>query len=231
MRIGIARKFFGFSDRVDELMNDAIEVMKQQGAVIIDPADVPNMGKYDDTEFEVLLYELKADLNAYLAALGTNAPVKSLKDIIDFNEKNKKKEMQYFGQETFLKAQEKGPLTTKEYIDALAKNHRLSQAEGIDAVMNKEKLDAMIAPTGGPAWMTDLVNGDHFAGGYSTPSAVAGYPHITVPAGYVFGLPVGLSIFGRAWSEATLIKIAYAYEQATKHRKTPQFLSTANLNV
>ena len=231
MRIGVARKYFGFNDRVDKLMNDAIEVMKQQAAVIIDPADVPNMGKYDDTELEVLLYELKADLNNYLSSLGPNAPVKSLKDIIDFNEKNKDKEMPYFGQDLFIKAEAKGPLISKEYLDALAKNHRLSREEGIDAVMNKEKLDAIIAPTGAPAWVTDLVNGDHFVGGYSTPSAVAGYPHITVPAGYVFGLPIGLSIFGRAWSEPVLMKIAYAYEQATQHRRSPQFLSTANTQV
>ncbi len=230
-RIGVARKFFGFNDRVDQLMNQAIDVLKQNGAVIVDPADVPNVGKYDDTEFEVFLYELKADLNSYLATLGPNAPVKSLKEIIDFNEKNKDKEMPYFGQETFLKAQEKGPLTSKEYIDALAKNHRLSREEGIDAIMNKEKLDAIIAPTGEPAWVTDLINGDHFTGGYSTPSAVAGYPHITVPAGMVFGLPVGISFFGRAWSEPVLIKIAFAFEQATKHRMPPKFLPVADLSV
>jgi amidase len=152
--------------------------------------------------------------------------MKTLKDIIDFNEQNKDKELKYFSQDLFIKAQEKGPLTTKEYVDALEKNHRLSQKEGIDAIMDKEKLDAIIAPTGAPAWPTDLINGDHFAGGYSTPSAVAGYPHITVPAGFVYGLPVGLSIFGRAWSEGTLIKIAYAYEQSTKHRKSPTFLPT-----
>jgi amidase len=228
MRIGVARKFFGFNDKVDKLMNDAINVMKQQGAIIVDPADIPHTGEYDNTELDVLLYELKADLNTYLAGLGPNAPVKTLKDIIAFNETNKDKELKYFGQDLFIKAEAKGPLTTKEYLDALEKNHRLSRAEGIDAIMNKEKLDAMIAPTGGPAWPTDLINGDHFTGGYSTPSAVAGYPHITVPAGNVYGLSVGISILGRAWSEGILIKIAYAYEQATKHRKSPQFLATAN---
>jgi amidase len=230
-RIGVARKFFGISDKVDRLMNEAIDVMKQNGAIIIDPADVPNSGKYDGTETQVLLYELKADMNAYLATLGPNAPMKTLKDLIEFNEKNKDKEMPYFGQEHFLKAQEKGPLTSKEYLDAIAKNHRLSKTEGIDAVMTKDKLDAIVGPTGGTAWKTDLINGDHFSGGYSTPSAVAGYPHITVPAGYIFGLPVGISIFGRAWSEPLLIKIAYAYEQATRHRKPPQFLATANLEA
>jgi amidase len=210
-------------------MNEAIEVMKRQGATIIDPAEVPNTGRYDDTELEVLLYELKAGLNAYLASLGAEAPVKSLKEIIDYNEKNRLTEMPYFGQEHFIKAQEKGPLTDKAYLRALAKNHRLSRAGGIDAVMNKHRLDAVVAPTGGTPWVTDLVNGDHFSGGFSTAAAVAGYPHITVPAGYIFGLPVGISIFGRAWSEAVLIKLAYAYEQATKHRRAPQFLPTANL--
>ncbi|MBD0331869.1 MAG: amidase [Chitinophagaceae bacterium] len=229
MRIGVARKYFGFNNGVDKLMNDAINTIKQRGAVIVDSADIPHTGEYDATELDVLLYELKADLNTYLTRLGPNAPVKTLKDIIDFNEKNKDRELKYFGQDLFIKAEEKGPLTTKEYVDALKKNHRLSQAEGIDSIMNKEKLDAIIAPTGGPAWPTDLINGDHFTGGYSTPSAVAGYPHITVPAGYVYGLPVGISIFGRAWSEGLLIKIAYAYEQATKHRRPPQFLATANL--
>jgi amidase len=230
MRIGVARKFFGFNDQVDKLMNDAIETMKQQGAIIVDPADIPHTGEYDNTELDVLLYELKADLNAYLAGLGPNAPVKTLKDIIAFNEDNKDKELKYFGQDLFIKAEAKGPLTTKEYLDALEKNHRLSQAEGIDSIMNKEKLDAIIAPTGGPAWPTDLINGDHFTGGYSTPSAVAGYPHITLPAGYVFGLPVGVSIFGRAWAEGRLIKIAYGYEQATKHRRSPQFLETVKFS-
>jgi amidase len=228
-RIGVARKFFGFSDQVDKLMNEAIDVMKRQGSIIIDPAEVPNTGKYDDSELEVLLYELKADLNAYLATLGPKAPVKSLQEIIEFNEKNRATEMPYFGQEHFIKAQEKGPLTSKVYLNALAKNHRLSRVAGIDAVMSKHKLDAIVAPTGGTPWVTDLVNGDHFSGGFSSAAAVAGYPHITVPAGYIFGLPVGISIFGRAWSEAVLIKIAYAYEQATKHRKPPQFLPTANL--
>lgn len=230
-RIGVARKFFGFSDRVDKLMNEALEVMKRQGAILIDPAEVPNTGKYDDTELEVLLYELKADLNAYLATLGAQSPVKTLREIIDFNEKNRAVEMPYFGQELFLKAEEKGPLTSRAYLQALAKNHRLSRAAGIDAVMIKHRLDAMVAPTGGTPWVTDLVNGDHFSGGFSTAAAVAGYPHITVPAGYIFGLPVGISIFGRAWSEAALIKIAYAYEQATRHRKPPKFLPTANLQL
>jgi amidase len=228
-RIGVHRKGFGFNDGVDKLMNDCIDIIKKRGATVIDPADIPTQGKFDDSELEVLLYEFKADLNSYLAALGPRAPVKSLKEIIDFNEQYKDREMPYFGQDLFIKAQAKGPLTDKAYRDALAKDQRMSRKEGIDFVMDKNKLDALIAPTGGPAWTTDWVNGDHFTGGYSTASAVAGYPHITVPAGYVFGLAVGLSFFGRAWSEPTLIKFAFAFEQATKARRAPQFLPTAKL--
>lgn len=228
-RIGVHRKAFGFNDAVDRLMKDSIDIIKSRGATVIDPADIPSQGKFDDSELEVLLYEFKADLNAYLASLGARAPVKSLKEIIDFNEQYRDREMPYFGQDLLIKAQAKGPLTEKAYKDALAKNLRLSRKEGIDFVMNKHKLDALIAPTGGPPWPTDWVNGDHFTGGYSSASAVAGYPHLTVPAGYLFGLPVGISFFGRAWSEATLIKFAYAFEQATKARRSPQFLATAKL--
>src|SRR6266705_3338170 len=229
-RIGIHRKGFGFNDAVDKLINNCIDIIRKRGAIIVDPADIPTAGKFDDSELEVLLYEFKADLNSYLASLGPRAPVKSLKEIIDFNEQYKDREMPYFGQDLFTKAQAKGPLTDKAYRDALAKNHRMSRKEGIDFVMDKNRLDALIAPTGGPAWTTDWINGDHFTGGYSTVSAVAGYPHITVPAGYVHGLPVGISFFGRAWSEATLIKFAYAFEQATKARRAPEFLPTAKLS-
>jgi amidase len=228
-RIGVHRKGFGFNDAVDKLMNNCIDIIKRRGATVIDPADIPTAGKFDDSELEVLLYEFKNDLNEYLRSLGPRAPVKSLKEIIDFNEQYRDREMPWFGQDIMTKAQAKGPLTEKAYRDALAKNHQMSRKEGIDFIMDKHKLDALIAPTGGPAWTTDWVNGDHFTGGYSTSSAVAGYPHITVPAGYVFGLPVGLSFFGRAWSEATLIKFAYAFEQATKARRAPQFLATAQL--
>jgi len=230
-RLGIVRKSLGFNDRVDKLINEAIDVMKGLGAVIIDPADIATAGKFDDTEFEVLLYEFKADLNAYLATLGKKAPVKSLKEIIEFNEKNREREMPYFGQEIMIRAEEKGPLTTPAYRRALAKNLRLSRTQGIDAVMIKHRLDALIAPTGGPPWPTDLVNGDHFTGGFSTAAAVAGYPHITVPAGYIFGLPVGISFAGRAYTEPTLIKLAYAYEQATKLRRPPKFLPTAEFGL
>jgi len=228
-RLGIARKFFGFHGQVDKLMEAAIAAMKQLGAIIIDPADIPTTGKFDDSEFEVLLYEFKADLNAYLQSLGPSAPVKSLQEIIAFNEKHREQEMPFFGQDIFIKAEAKGPLTDSAYRKALAQNQRLARKEGIDAVMKQHQLDAMIAPTGGPTWTTDLVNGDHFTGGFSSAAAVAGYPHITVPAGYVYGLPVGISFFGRAYSEPVLIKLAYTFEQATKHRRPPQFLSTANL--
>ncbi|HSS18855.1 MAG TPA: amidase [Pyrinomonadaceae bacterium] len=224
VRLGVARKYFGFNDQVDKLMNSRIDDMKKLGAVIIDPADIPTSGKFDDSEFEVLLYEFKTDLNNYLGRLGSSSPVHSLKDVIDFNEKNRDREMPYFGQDTFIKAQAKGPLTDKKYKDALAKNHLLSRTQGIDFIMRKHRLDALIAPTGGPAWPTDWVNGDHFTGGYSSASAVAGYPHITVPAGYVFGLPVGISFFAGAWSEGKLITYAYAFEQATKARQSPRFL-------
>jgi amidase len=223
-RIGVVRKHFGFNDAVDALMTSAIDVMKQQGAVITDPVEIVTEGKFDDSEFDVLLYEFKADLNAYLAGLGPKAPVRTLKDIIDFNEAHKDQEMPFFGQDVMIKAQAKGPLTEKAYLDALANDQKLSREQGIDAAMDKNKLDALITPTGGPAWITDLITGDHFGGGYSTASAVAGYPHITVPAGFTHNLPVGISFFGRAYSEAALIKIAYAYEQATKHRKAPTFI-------
>jgi amidase len=228
-RLGIAReKFFGYSDITDKLINDAIAVMKDRGAIIVDPANITTAGKFDDTEFEVLLYEFKADLNAYLKSLGPTAPVKSLKDIIAFNEKDKAREMPWFAQEIMLQAEKKGPLTSKKYLDALAKNHRMSRTEGIDAVMKKHRLDAIVAPTGNPAWPTDLVNGDHFTGGSSTPAAVAGYPNINVPAGYASGLPVGISFFGRAWSEPKLIAIAFAYEQASHHRAAPKFIPSLN---
>jgi len=230
-RIGVARKYFGFSDEVDRLFTDLLAEMRKQGAILVDPADLETHGKFDDTELTVLLYELKADLNAYLKARGPDSPVHSLKEIIDFNEANRAKEMPYFGQDLFLKAQDKGPLTTKEYTDALAANRRLSRAEGIDALMDKHKLDAILAPTGSPAWLTDLANGDHSGGGSSNAAAVAGYPDITVPAGFVFGLPVGISFFGRAWSEPTLLKIAYGFEQTFKARKPPQFLASVKLGI
>jgi amidase len=228
-RIGVARKFFGFNDRVDKLMEDALQAIKSLGAELVDPADLSTHGKFDDSELEVLLFEFKADLNSYLSKLGPKASVRSLQEIIRFNEQNRQKEMPFFGQDLLVKAQAKGPLTTDAYRKALARNHRLSRTEGIDAVLKRHRLDALVAPTGGPAWLTDLVNGDHFSGGSSTPAAVAGYPNINVPAGFVFGLPVGISFFGTAWSEPKLIKMAYAFEQATRLRKPPRFLPTVDL--
>jgi amidase len=230
-RIGVPRKvFFGQSAPTDRIIEKAIEDMKRLGAVIIDPADVDNAAAFEKTELEVLLYEFKADLNVYLASL-PGARARTLAELIDFNEKNKDREMPYFGQEIFVMAEKKGPLTEKAYREALEKDLKLSRKEGIDKAMDKHKLDALVAPTSGPAGLIDLANGDYGVNGCSTIPAIAGYPHITVPAGYHFGLPVGISFFGRAWSEPTLIKIAYAYEQATKHRRPPRFLPTADLKT
>jgi amidase len=229
-RIGVARaKLFGYSDATDRLAEAALEVLRREGAVVVDPADVPHVGDYDEAELDVLLYEFKADLARYLENLGPRAPVKDLQELIAFNEQHREQEMPYFGQELFLKAQQKGPLTSPGYAKALRKCRRLSRELGIDGVMQKHRLDAIVAPTGNPAWPTDLVNGDHFTGGSSTPAAVAGYPSISVPMGFAYGLPVNLSFFGRAWSEPTLIGIAYSYEQATKHRKAPDFRPSLTL--
>ena len=230
-RIGVVRdQFMGYSPKTDRLVEQAIDVLKHSGATIVDPANIATANKFGDAELEVLLYELKADLNAYLESLGPGAPYKTLADLIQFNEQNASREMPYFGQELFEQAQKKGPLTETKYKQARAKCIRMARTEGIDATMTKHRLDAMIAPTQGPVWLIDLVNGDAGGGGsFTTPAAVAGYPHITVPMGLVQGLPVGLSFVGRAWSEPTLLKLAYAYEQASKMRRPPTYVATVSL--
>lgn len=229
-RVGIGRKFFGRDARVDRIMEDVIAAMKEAGAVMIDGCDLSPGSEYAESEYEVLLYEFKADLNAFLATVDPSLGVRSLDDVIRFNEENRATSMPYFGQEIFLAAQKKGGLDAKEYRDALEKNLKASRQDGIDRALAKDKLDAIVAPTGGPAWLIDLVNGDSFSGvSSSQPPAVSGYPAITVPAGFISGLPVGMTLMGAAWSEGALIKYAYAFEQATKHRRAPGLLSTAAL--
>lgn len=226
-RIGVMRNFFGFDARVDALMEEAIKALEAAGAVIVDKANLPTRGQFGAAEYELMLFEFKAGVEAYLASLGPKAPMKTLKDLIAFNESHAKEEMPYFGQDIFIAAQAKGPLTDKAYLAAKAKAARLSRAEGLDRLLATKKVDALLSPSGGPAWLTDLVNGDYGTGGSSGPAAVSGYPSITVPAGQVRGLPVGVSFTGPAWSEGTLIGIAYAYEQRTKLRRAPQYMASA----
>jgi amidase len=230
-RIGVARaQYFGYSPPADSIIEAAIAQMKTQGATIVDPADIPTAARLDACEIEVLLHELKTDLNAYLATRGTAAAARTLKDLIAFNERERAREMPYFGQDLFVRAEAKGPLTAPEYVASSTECRRLARDQGIDAVMTMHRLDALVAPTLGPAWPTDLLNGDHVTGGSSTPAAVAGYPSITVPAGWVGELPIGMLFMGRAWSEPRLISLAFAYEQATKHRRSPKFLPTVSLD-
>lgn len=233
VRIGVARNMAGSNPKIIKIFEHCIDVMKQLGAVIVDPADVPNFDKFGATEADVLHFEFKADLNKYLKALDENVRVHSMADVIKFNEENSDRMLPYFGQEHMLAAQEKASLSAKKYKDALAKNLRLTRKAGIDATMRKYKLDAIVVPSGGPAWMIDLANGNssNWDMESTSPAAVAGYPHITVPAGHVFGLPVGISFFAKAWQEADLIQYAYAFEQATQYRRQPRYLPTANLNI
>jgi len=228
-RIGVARSLFGVDPGVDALMEAALEAMRQQGAVIVDPVRMPSSGDYGNAMFEVLLYEFKAGLNAYLAGLGPNAPVKSLADVIAFNQANAATSMPYFGQEILLMAEAKGPLTDQAYLDARARALRFARDEGLDKTFADNNLDAIVGAGGGPAWLTNLVGGDHFRIGSSAAAAAAGYPIVSVPAGDMQGLPVNINFIGKAWSEPTLFRVAYAYEQATKHRKAPRYLPTLEL--
>jgi len=230
-RIGVARKkLFGYSPAADQVVESALTVLKQQGAILVDPADIETEGQMGDNELLVLLYEFKADLNRYLAELGPGAPVHTLAEIIEWNRKHRDQEMPWFGQEILLQAEAKGPLTSPEYVKALTKNHELSRAQGIDATLAKHKLDAIVAPTQGPPWLIDLVNGDSGGGSSTTTPAVAGFPSITVPAGYAAGLPIGISFMGPAWSEGKLLSLTYAFEQATRVRRPPQFRPSADLS-
>ncbi|MFW9972885.1 MAG: amidase [Candidatus Odinarchaeota archaeon] len=223
-RIGVARNHFGNNDLIDKVVEGVIEKMKELGAEIIDPIELKTINDLRDPEFQVLLYDFKHDLNNYLSRYGPINSIKNLDDLIMYNNEHQKEVMAYFGQELFIMANEKGPITSNEYKEALQKCHRLARDEGIDVILNEQKLDAIVAPSGGPAWVIDYINGDHSTGGSSSLAAVAGYPNITIPAGYVYGLPVGISFFSGAFKEPKLLKIAYAFEQATNIRKPPKFL-------
>ncbi len=228
-RIGVATQYSRGHERVEALFAEALEVMRKAGATVVDIPEVEAWRQMGRPSGTVMRYEFKADLNAYLAGLGSAAPVKTLEEIIAFNETHAEREMPWFRQETFLASQEMGPLTDAAYAEALAEAMRLSRAEGIDRVMEEHTLDAIVAPTGSPAWTTDLINGDRFHMGSSSPAAISGYPNITVPMGSFQELPVNISFWGRAWSEPALLRVAYAFEQLTGHRSKPRFLATMDL--
>jgi amidase len=226
-RIGVLKNSGDFSEKVDSLMKKAISDMKAQGAEVIEVV-APSGRDYNSSSYLVLLYEFKDGLNKYFARLGDKAPIKTLAELIEFNKKDTV-ELKYFDQKTLIQAEKKGDLNSKEYKEALNKMLKATREEGIDKLMNASKLDALIAPTGSPAWKTDLILGDHFVGGSSSLAAIAGYPAITVPMGMISGLPVDITFFGRAWSEPVLIEIAYSYEQATRHREAPKYLESDQL--
>ena len=228
-RLGVARGYAGMNDRVIALLDRAVAELKALGAEVVDPVSLPARASYAEAELEVLLHEFKAGLASYLAEFAAAAPIRNIAELIAFNERERQREMPYFGQELLMMAQARGDLDSATYRDALAKARRVTRDEGIDKTLAEHKLDALIAPTGGPAWLIDLVNGDSHAGGFTSPAAVAGAPHITVPMGAIAGLPVGLSFVGAAWSEPQLLKLAYAYEQGTRHRRPPAFARTAIL--
>ncbi len=225
LKIGIARDLLGFDNRVDELFDAAVQLLGKQGVTIAGDVRFPELRKMNQASYQVLLYEFKHDLNRYLAT-HPRAPVQSLDAVIAFNELHADREMPWFGQELFLLAQAKEDITSAEYKEALHLARRLSREKGIDAIMEEQGLDAILAATNGPAWTIDPVNGDHFSGGSSSPAAIAGYPNVTVPMGTIHGLPAGISFFGKAWSEPVLLKLAFAYEQASRHRRAPGFAPT-----
>jgi amidase len=226
----VARGLFGTDPRVLALMEACLYGMRQAGARLVD-VEMKSSDDFEETEREVLLHEFKAGLDTYLKGCA-GVKVHSLEDVIRFNEENRERVLAFFGQERMEAAREKGPLTSKKYLAAVEKNHRLSRTEGIDAVMKNHRLNAIVLPSGGPAWLIDLVNGD---GGRAwdmdstSHAAVAGYPHVTVPAGMVSGLPVGISFIGRAWQEPVLIGLASAFEQLTRALRAPAFLPTAKI--
>jgi amidase len=230
VRLGVVRAgLFGKSAKVDGIVEAALDDVRRLGAILVDPANIATWGQFDESELEVLLYEFKTDLASYLGSRGAGVTVKDLADLMAFNQAHASEELRHFGQELFEMSARKGPLTDPAYRRALTRNRQLAAAQGIDATLRAHRVDALVGPTGSLPALIDLVNGDSGYFGASTPSAVAGYPHVTVPAGFVRGLPVGLSFFGPAWSDGALLRYAFAYEQATRHRRPPRFSSTADL--